>query len=348
MKQSESNSDKKRSGQSGKNNLNRYERKPVRQGRTGHSKKNAGLKKREMIISCLLFLFLMAAASIYLFFFKADSKGTNGTGSKPLSIEFLDVGQGDCILLSCDGKNMLIDAGDNNMGTTVQLALEKRNVTYLDYVIGTHAHADHIGGLDVIITKFDCDKIILSPKRSDTKTCDDVYNAIKYRNYKVTEAKVGDTYELGDAVFTILSPGENNYGDDLNNYSVSILVEHGSKKFLFTGDSEAESEQDMINTGLLKEVDVFKAGHHGSSTSNSELLLDTIFSDSSKPHYAVISCGEDNSYGHPHSETLNNFRSRKISVFRTDEQGTIKIVSENGILRFNCSPTETWQSGERR
>lgn len=238
-----------------------------------------------------------------------------------LEVHYLDVDQGDATLILCDGHAMLIDAGNNNKGTQVQLYLKKQGVEKLDYVIGTHPDADHIGGLDVILYKFDCDTILMPEYGKDTKTYDDVIQTMKYKGYSSISPAAGDTYTLGSAAFTVVAPN-GTYGENANDYSIGILLQHGENRFLFTGDAEADSEADMLENGIDLSADVYKAAHHGSSTANTEEFLEAV-----APRYAVISCGTDNSYGHPHEEVLERFRKKGIQVFRTDEQGTILAVS---------------------
>lgn len=258
-----------------------------------------------------------------------------------LEVHFLDVGQGDATLLLCDGEAMLIDAGDNSQGTGVQNYLEKQGVERLTYVIGTHPHADHIGGLDVILYKFDCETVIMPDMEYDSNTYDDVIQTMLQKNYKLENPIVGNTYEFGTAIITILGPVSYDYNDNINDYSVSVSVTHGENTFIFTGDAEMDAEEDMIETNLSLDADVYQVGHHGSSSSSSQAFIDAL-----SPTWAVISCGEGNSYGHPHAETLNRLRSEGILVFRTDEQGTIVATSDGENITWNMSPSETWQVGE--
>ncbi len=272
---------------------------------------------------------------------KQPSELSTGTPdvTEELEIHFLDVGQGDCTLLLCGGEAMLIDAGDNNQGTKIQNYLRKRNVETLKYVVCTHPDEDHIGGMDVILYKFDCETILMTDEEKDTNTYRDVVDTMTERGYQRTLPEVGQQYFLGDAVFTILGPSE--LGSDSNNNSVSLLLVHGDNRFLFTGDAEAEEEEEIADGGSLQEVDVYKTGHHGSRTASSEKLLEAV-----SPEYAVISCGEGNTYGHPHAETLNSLRAMGVQVFRTDEQGSIVLSSDGSEIRWNCSPSDTWQAGE--
>ncbi len=280
------------------------------------------------------------------------SEAGNGTadieGDSTLEIHYLDVGQGDATLILCDGHAMLIDAGNNNKGTAVWSYLKSQNVETLDYVIGTHPDADHIGGLDVIITKFDCSVIFLTEETKDTNTYRDVVDAMKYKSYPRTAPVVGDTYVLGAAEFTIVAPSEMN--TDSNDNSIAIILQHGENSFYFEGDAgEAEeasicnrtiSDRTISDSNLDIAAKVYKIGHHGSKTSTSDEILAQVL-----PEYAIISVG-DNSYGHPNAEVLNKLRAKGIAVFRTDEQGTIVATSDGKQITWNMSPDDSWKAGE--
>ena len=257
-----------------------------------------------------------------------------------LKIHYIDVGQGDCTLITCDGHYMLIDAGNNNKGTAVQNYLTKQGIKNLDYVIGTHPDSDHIGGLDVVIYKFTCSTVIMPGITSKTATYRDVVDTMTNKGYKNTLPVVGTTYTLGDATFTIIAPNKS-YSKDTNNSSVGIKLTHGDNTFLFTGDAENKAEDDILSNGIDISADVYMVPHHGSDTASSQDFLDAV-----KPTYAVISCGEGNSYGHPSSDTLNKLREMGVQVFRTDEQGTIIATSDGKTITWNCSPSVTWQDGE--
>lgn len=267
--------------------------------------------------------------------------GADDEKFRELQVHFIDVGQGDCTLITCGDQSMLIDAGDNSKGTAVQLYLQKRGIDSLDYMIGTHPDADHIGGMDVVVTKFDCRQIMLPNVSNDTATYRDVIDAMNYKGYQNTLPVVGSTYTLGDAIFTIVAP--NAAYDDTNNHSIGIRLVHGENSFLFIGDAEEEAEQDMLYNGLELSADVLKVAHHGSRSSSSWEFIHAV-----NPTYAVISCGINNAYGHPSAETLNTLRSAGIKVYRTDEQGSIVATSDGYGISFNCAPSESWQAGEIR
>lgn len=257
-----------------------------------------------------------------------------------LEVHFLDVGQGDATLIRCGEAAMLIDAGNNSWGDDVRDYLEYQGIGDLDYVIGTHPDADHIGGLDVVMEAFDCGTVIMPDYEKDTQTYTDVTDVMEEKGYELTLPQVGTVYELGEAAFTIVAPnGE--YGDNANDYSVGILLEHGENRFLLTGDAEEDSEADMLDNGINLSADVLKAAHHGSRTANTEAFLERV-----NPEYVVISCGEGNSYGHPHAEVLNRLREMGIKVFRTDEEGTVVATSDGAGITFNVPPSESWQAGE--
>lgn len=268
-----------------------------------------------------------------------ESVGTIDQGNI-LEVHYIDVGQGDATLIKCGEHAMLIDAGDYTKGSAVWAYLLKQNVDSLDYVIGTHLDADHIGGLDVVITKFDCGVILIPEYEKNTKSSEELFDAIKAKNYYNTLPAVGDIYQLGDAFFTVLAPREEYYEKE-NNYSIGIRLVYGQNSFLFVGDAQKESEEEMIESGLELKADVLKAGHHGSSSSTSEEFLHAV-----SPAYAVISCGEGNDYGHPHAAVLNLLRMEGIRVFRTDEQGSITAYSDGTNITWSCAPSESWKAGE--
>ncbi len=252
-----------------------------------------------------------------------------------LQIHYIDVGQGDATLIQCDGMNMLIDAGENDKGTDVKEYLQVQGVDKLDYVIGTHPDSDHIGGLDVVIENFDCGVVMMPDYEKDTKTYTDVIDAIDAKDYQITLPVVGTTYKLGEAEFTIIAPNDDY--DDANDISIGLILTYGEQSFLFTGDAEEAAETDILANGIDISAKVYKAGHHGSRTSSSDELLEAV-----KPEIVVISCGEDNSYGHPHAAILTYCLTNGIPIYRTDMQGTIVVKTDGKTLTWNMSPYEEY------
>lgn len=259
--------------------------------------------------------------------------------SSGMEVHFIDVGQGDATLIKADGHAMLIDSGENDQGTAVQLYLKKQRVEQLDYLVLTHTDSDHIGGADVIISKFDIGQIFLSDFKKDNQTYRELMDSMRYQHMTFSTPEVGAEYELGGAVVSIIAP--NNTYEDPNNSSLALIVDYGENSFLFSGDCEEEAEQDILANGMNLDIDVYQVGHHGSKSSSAEEFLDAM-----TPEYAVISCAEKNSYGHPHARTLNHLRARNIKVFRTDEQGSIVAYCDGKKIKWNCSPSESWQAGE--
>lgn len=264
-------------------------------------------------------------------------EGDDGT----LEVHYLDVGQGEAVLLKQGNNAMLIDAGNNSKGTVVWSYLLSQDVEALDYVVGTHPDADHIGGLDVVLYKMDCGTVFMPSITKDTKTYEELIDVIEERNQKFVVPKRGDIYTLGKAKFEILTDTDKDYEENTNDYSIALRVTFKDTSFLFTGDAEEEAEEDMLASGLTLSSDVYKAAHHGADTANTENFLTMV-----NPEYCVISCGQDNTYGHPRAVFLNNLRAMGIKVFRTDEQGTIVAVSDGTTITFNTAPSETWQAGE--
>lgn len=257
----------------------------------------------------------------------------------PMEVHFIDVGQGDATFITCGGHAMLIDAGDDTKGTAIQSYLKKQKISKLDYLILTHPDADHIGGAPVIITKFNIDKVFVSNYEKDNQTYRKLIQSLDEKQIKTLTPKVNSVYSLGTASITILAPGKEY--DNPNDASIALLLKNGSRSFLFTGDAGEEAEQDMLETGITISADVYKVGHHGSKYSTSKDFLEAV-----NPFYAVISCGTDNSYGHPHAQTLNTLRTNGVMVYRTDEEGTIIASTDGKSISFNVPASETWKAGE--
>ncbi len=267
----------------------------------------------------------------------SSSIKTDSAPGKEMKVHFLDVGQADCIVVQLpDGKTMVIDAGNNGDGKLVVNYLKNLEITKIDYLIGTHPHEDHIGGLDNVIKAFSIGTLYL-PKVSEkltptTATYRDVLSAVEEKNLKIKTAKAGivlfedSTLELKAEM---LSPNASAEYSDLNNYSAVIRLTYGNKSFLFTGDAEEEAEKIMLNSGAALSADVLKLGHHGSSSSSSNAFLDAV-----SPKYAVISCETGNDYGHPHKETLQKMKDRSIEIFRTDTQQTIIATCDGASVSF--------------
>ncbi len=248
-----------------------------------------------------------------------------------LKVHFINVGQADSILIQQNDKTMLIDAGNNNDEKVIGDYLKSQGVSYIDYLIGTHPHEDHIGAMDYVINSFKVGKIYMPKKTTTTKTYKDVITAISNKNLKITVPKVGESFKLGEATVTILSPAKEY--ENINDNSIVLKVQYGSNTFLFTGDAEATAEMDMVKAKMNLTADVLKLGHHGSKTSSVPNFLNVV-----KPTYAVMSVGKNNNYGHPDASVMDRLKTSNIKLYRTDEQGTIVAISDGNNIKFNVNP----------
>lgn len=239
-----------------------------------------------------------------------------------LSVVYVDVGQGDCQIAMCDGQTMLIDGGTADKGRTVVAVLGKLGISYLDYVVCTHAHADHCGGLAGVLSVYDAGTVLAPVSEEDSDAYLDFKTGVKARGLEITNPKPGDSFKLGESEVEILGPVAEDE-NELNNTSIVLKITHDDTSFLFTGDAEYEEEKDIMSTKADLSADVLKVGHHGSSSSSSYSFLREVM-----PTYAIIGAGKDNSYGHPHTETMSRLRDVGAHVFRTDMQGDITVVSD--------------------
>ncbi len=256
---------------------------------------------------------------------------TDSYNDYPMSIHVLNVGRADSIFIKCEDKNILIDAADKDINDVVCNYLRRNNVKKLDLVVVTHPHRDHIGQMSDVIDQFDIVRFIM-PRLKDgvmstTKTYEKLLKTLNSKHISPQEPVPGTNFSIGNAKIEIFAP--NAQYDNINNYSVVLKVTYKNKKFLFTGDAETESENDMINSGFDLKSDVLKVGHHGSKTSTSQNFLNAV-----KPKYAVISVGPDQN-NLPKKETLNRLSKNGISVFRTDLNGTIIIATDGNEIKIN-------------
>lgn len=255
--------------------------------------------------------------------------------SGELTLTMIDVGQADSFLLVQDGKTMLVDCGTRSTGEDVVKYLNEQGITRLDYVIGTHPHDDHMGGMYDVITNFEIGKIIM-PEVEVGKVTTNWYvklmQEIKQGAYELEYAKLGAVYDLGEASFKIIGPIETDESN-LNNYSIVLKVTFGDMDVIMTGDAETKVEKDIIESGETLGAEILKVGHHGSDTSSSDEFLDAV-----SPLYALISAKVGNKYEHPIKSTMQKLEKRKIEVYRTDENGTVVVTITAHDVKFSTAP----------
>ncbi|MDO9491594.1 ComEC/Rec2 family competence protein [Acetobacterium sp.] len=292
------------------------------------------MKRKLLLITALILSVLIIVTGCQFL------TGTQTTFSPEdsLAVHFLDVGQGDAVLLVDNNETMLIDSGNPEYGHEIIDYLADLGITQLDYVVATHNHNDHAGGLTDVVANLDVGNLYLTDSE-ETKASKNLIAAAASKNIPISTPSPGTAMAFGGSVINFLGPL--NVHEDVNDDSLVMKVTHGSHRFLLTGDMEEVAEKELLAANLDLAADVLKVGHHGSYSSTGYLFLRTV-----NPRYAVISCGVNNDYGHPHEETLSRLNDAGSTIFRTDLLGTIIATSEGDQLNFNkngVTPTQPYQ-----
>lgn len=246
-----------------------------------------------------------------------------------LEVHFIDVGQGDSILIKSNNEAMLIDGGKRSSKDVVLEYIQNERIENLKYIVATHPHEDHIGGLQNVIENIPVENILMPKVTANTKVFENLLDIISDKGLKITLAKSGDNYELDGSKLIIIAPNSEEYSN-LNNYSVGIQLVFGQVGFVFTGDAEVPSEKEIVERfGSGLRADVLKLGHHGSNTSSTEDFLNAV-----NPKHAIVSTGDKNSYDHPHKEVLERLKKMGVEIYRTDLLGHIVVTSDGEDLKF--------------
>ena len=252
-----------------------------------------------------------------------------------LNLTMVDVGQADGFVFMQDGKTAVIDCGTRSTGKNLVEYLKQNNVTKLDYVVGTHPHDDHMGGMYDVITNFEVGEVII-PKVTKNNITTNWYlklmNELKTGGYKVTYPNVGDEFTLGKATMKVIAPFEEPESN-LNNYSIVLKVSLGEMDVIMTGDMEKDVEKQILAKNTDIDAEILKLGHHGSDTSSCVEFIDAV-----SPQYALCSSKVGNKYEHPIKLTMDNLKERNIPVYRTDESGTVVVKITPKNVEFSCSP----------
>ncbi len=289
---------------------------------------------RIKIFNSILIILALIFAS-FLYYNDGISLGNyknNNSNNENLSIYFMDVGQADSIMIKLGNEYALIDAGNNADGNLLVDYFKSIGINKFEYVFGTHAHEDHIGGMDDIINNFEIDNFYMPDVITTTKTFEDVLDALDAQNVEFDTPKIGDTFTLGDAKINILYVGTDK--SDLNNTSIVLRLDYKDTSYLFMGDATSVVEQEISKDNI--EADVIKIGHHGSQYSSTESFIQKV-----NPTYAVISVGKNNSYNHPSDTIIKRLTDNNIKIYRTDIDGTIKIDSDGNYINFTTIITNT-------
>lgn len=286
---------------------------------------------KALAVILMLSLIIIGCSSETGYINNEDSNQTIEDSGKELLVHFIDVGQGDSILIQFpDGRISLIDGGTRSSAEKVVDYIDGLDIQRIDYLIATHPHEDHIGGLPDVIRNFDIGKIYMPKREATTKIFEELITEINNKGLKINVAKANDSIIDEDGLkFIILAPNSEDYSET-NDFSVVTKLEYKNNSFIFTGDAEKDSEIEMINNNYKLKSDVLKVGHHGGSTSSAMEFLEEV-----EPEYSIISLGEDNTYGHPHDETMDRLYKIRTQVMRTDELGDIVIASDGDVLTVN-------------
>ncbi len=278
----------------------------------------AGFAKKNPLLALLI---VLVAVALLIWQSAEGRKNTVNVPMDGLYVHYIDVGQGDSELVCCNGEYMLIDAGEPDASDAVLEYLDRHGIDKLDYLVCTHSHSDHCGGLDAVVESLEVETVFTSPYAGDSPSYEIFTDAVYGAGLELTVPELGESYRLGEASFSFLGPLENY--DSTNDDSLVLRLEYGDTSFLFTGDMTSKAEKDLINDGADLRCDVLKVGHHGSSGSSCYQFL-----YEAQPGIGVISCEKGNSYGHPHEETLSRLNDADVTVYRTDLEGSIVIFSD--------------------
>lgn len=261
----------------------------------------------------------------------AEATETDIAENSSFKVHFIDVGQGDAALILCDNKTMLIDGGKSSASNIIYTYLKKQGISYLDYLVCSHADADHVGGLSGALSAVPVGTVYAPKTEADTKAYQNFKRKVQEQNLEIQHPEHGSSFEFGSSTVKVLAPVYENT-EDRNNTSIVLKIVYGDTSFLFTGDAEDESEKAMIAQGYDLSATVLKVSHHGSAGATSYRFLREVL-----PEYAVISVGKENTYGHPTEKVLSLLRDAEAKAYRTDLQGDIIAESDGKTVKITPS-----------
>ena len=270
-----------------------------------------------------------------------QSAALNREDGAPFSLTMLDVGQGLSVLVQADGKYLLYDGGGRGTSSYVVAYLQQHDVTKLEWLAASHYDEDHISGLVGVLHTTPVEQALMPDYTTDTQIYQSLQTVLGEKNVPVIYPAQGDTFSLGEAEIQVVGLQNYVYDSD-NDKSLCLRICYGDFQCLLTGDAEQDAEQDMVASRQDLTCDLYVVGHHGSSSSTSEELL-----DAATPAYAFLSVGEDNPYGHPTAQTLNALQQYGVTLFRTDQQGEVTVYSDGQQCWFSTEPCKDWSTGNQ-
>lgn len=273
----------------------------------------------------------------------AETEAPTEPPREGLTVHFVDVGQADGFLLECGGEYAVIDGGYPAGGDKMVEYMTDLGVEEVELMVATHMHGDHIGGLPTVLDAFPTENVWSNPATFTNGYVSEFLNAVAAQRIPLYTPQIGEVFELGDATITVLGPVRTNY-EDLNDTSLVLMVQYGDIRFLFAGDMESVAEKDLLDRGTDLKADVLKVGHHGSYSSTSYVFLREVM-----PTYAVISCGANNDYGHPHKDPVSRLKDAEVILFRTDKMYDIVAFTDGTEIEFSWgnSFAKPWIPGDQ-
>ena len=255
------------------------------------------------------------------------------------SITMLDVGQGLCLLIECNGKYMIYDGGGRDTSSKVVAQLKELGITELDYMVASHYDEDHISGLVGVLNTTAVKEMICPDYETDTSIYQSLMSKIQEKAVEVVHPEAGDTFLLDDAEITVLGPSNYEHEEE-NDNSLVLRIDYGDFSVLVSGDASEAAEAEMLEAGVIEPVDLYVVAHHGSAYSTSEAFVEAM-----APAYAFLSVGVNNDYSHPAQETLDVLAENGVGLFRTDDQGEVTCYANEETYWFSTEPTENWKNG---
>lgn len=286
------------------------------------ARRGKNLSSKEIIFLCAIVLISLLVW--YVVEGRSETQAPDVTVSDECEIVMIDVGQGDAFLLRSGEACVLIDTGTGKERGKLDAYLKSAGVARIDYLILSHPHEDHIGNADYVIKNYKVAHLVMPDAQTNTSCFERLLNAADRAGLEIEVPLKGDVFSAGDMRFTVLNDDENVHGSNLNLYSLVIRMDFGEVSALFTGDAEKWNENELLKGDkTLLDCDILKVGHHGSDTSNSDKFIAAV-----SPSVGLISCGAGNDYGHPHKNALKVLQKYKVTVYRTDLESTVSVVTD--------------------